>query len=242
MSQYQLIKEAQADANQAFGQMLRRWREINGWTQYTPEKWAFEAGFIALRHSNVSQLENAKGTPRFKTYLCLAEMNRRLGLKDLSGVRSRDLKDLLTGSEPLVDGDGLLWGPAQFWECQHGLRAVPEKYQVVTHAPPTLSNERASTMSRDWRSRVLAAARGAGLKPIEMLSRAAKVPPAAQRDHFQSVLTGLVEYTPAELSALWDGAQATWLPELWVNRWVENLDQEPNPLGGGQLDYLTKCS
>jgi hypothetical protein len=59
------------------------------------------------------------------------------------------------------------------------------------------------------------------------------VPPVAQRDHFQSVLTGLVEYTPAELSALWDGAQATWLPELWVGRWVESLDQEPNPLGGG---------
>ncbi|MEB3275386.1 MAG: hypothetical protein VKM92_00310 [Cyanobacteriota bacterium] len=88
-------------------------------------------------------------------------------------------------------------------------------------------------MSADWRERVLEAARLAGMKPIEMLSQAAKVPPAAEREHFQVVLTGLAQYTPEELTALWDGAEATWLPEVWVRRWVEQLSHAPAVAGGG---------
>jgi len=231
-SQYRLVEEVQAEAGRAFGRMLRRWRELNNWTQYTAERWATESGFIVLRHSNLSQLENGKGQPRFRTFLCLAETNRRLSIQDFSGVTSRELKDALVSAEPLTDDSGLLWGPAQFWECHHGLRAVPSKYQVVSVAPPMLSADEASAKSKQWRARVLEAARAAGLKPIEMLSQAAKVPPAAQRDHFQSVLTGLVEYTPDELMRLWDPAAATWLPELWVQRWTTTVAL-PSPASGG---------
>lgn len=232
-SPYRLIEEAQAEAAQAFGRMLRRWRELNRWTQYTGEKWAIESGFIVLRHSNLSQLENAKGQPRFRTFLCLAETNRRLAVQDFSGVTSRDLKDLLVGAQPLTDDSGLVWGPSQFWECHHGLRAVPSKYQVVSVTPPRLSDQEAATKSSEWRARVLEAARVAGLKPIEMLSQAAKVPPIAQREHFQAVLTGLVEYTPQELEQLWDRSSATWLPEQWVQRWIDGINHQPILAGGG---------
>ncbi len=231
-SQYRLVDEAQAEASRAFGRMLRRWRELNGWTQYTPEKWAFESGFIVLRHSNLSQLENGKGQPRFKTFLCLAELNRRLALQDMAGVRSRDLKDQLQDAEPLIDDEGLLWGPAQFWECHHGLRAVPAKYQVNVVALPEINATDAVIMSKQWRVRVLDSAKAAGLKPIEMLSQAAKIPPTAQRDHFQSVLTGMVDYTPEELNHLWDAKAATWLPELWVQRWAAAV-MPPAVAGGG---------
>lgn len=232
-SQYRLIEAAQVEAAQAFGRMLRRWRELNGWTQYTAEKWAAESGFILLRHSNLSQLENAKTQPRFRTFLCLSETNRRLAIQDYSGVTSRDLKDLLVGAQPLTDDSGLVWGPSQFWECHHGLRAVPSKYQVMSVAPPLLSDEQATAKSAEWRTRVLEAARVSGLKPIEMLSQAAKVPPAAQREHFQAVLTGLVEYTPQELEQLWDGSTATWLPEQWVQRWIEDTSHQQAVAGGG---------
>jgi transcriptional regulator with XRE-family HTH domain len=231
-SQYQLVVEAQAEASRVFGRMLRRWRELNGWTQYTPEKWAFESGFIVLRHSNLSQLENGKGQPRFKTFLCLAELNRRLALHDMTGVRSRDLKDQLQDAEPLIDDEGLLWGPAQFWECHHGLRTVPLKYQVSVVAPPALTVSEAETMSKQWRAHVLETAKAAGLKPIEMLSQAAKIPPPTQRDHFQSVLMGMVDYTPEELNHLWDTKAAMWLPELWVQRWAAAV-MPPPPLRGG---------
>ena len=44
-SEYRYIEAKQLEAGQQFGRMLRRWRELNHWTQYTAYKWAKEAGF-----------------------------------------------------------------------------------------------------------------------------------------------------------------------------------------------------
>ena len=46
-------QSARAKANrqkaaEAFGRMIRRWRELNGWSQYVAEKWAEAAGFCSL--------------------------------------------------------------------------------------------------------------------------------------------------------------------------------------------------
>lgn len=232
-SQYRWAKELEVDAARAFGRMLRRWREINGWTQYTAERWAEESGFILLRHSNLSGLENGKNQPRFRTFLCLAEINRRLAAQDFSGVRSRELKDLLVQAQPLTDDSGLVWGPAQFWECHHGLRAVPSKYQVVTVPAPVLSVEQAKELSNDWRTRVLKAALQADMKAIEMLSQVSKLPPASERDRFQAVVGGMIDYTAEDLATLWDGSAQEWLPEVWVRKWRDTLNPAPIlPLGG----------
>ena len=36
---FQAYKDTQAAAREAFGRMLRLWRERNGWTQYTVADW-----------------------------------------------------------------------------------------------------------------------------------------------------------------------------------------------------------
>ena len=53
-SEYRYIEARQLEAGQEFGRMLRRWRELNNWTQYTAYKWAKEAGFEVMAPSTLS--------------------------------------------------------------------------------------------------------------------------------------------------------------------------------------------
>ena len=55
-SEYRYIEAKQLEAGQQFGRMLRRWRELNHWTQYTAYKWAREAGFEVMAPSTLSVL------------------------------------------------------------------------------------------------------------------------------------------------------------------------------------------
>ena len=52
--EYRYIEAKQLEAGQEFGRMLRRWRELNNWTQYTAYKWAKEAGFEVMAPSTLS--------------------------------------------------------------------------------------------------------------------------------------------------------------------------------------------
>ena len=110
-SEYRYIEAKQLEAGQEFGRMLRRWRELNNWTQYTAYKWAKEAGFEVMAPSTLSVFENGKAPkPRPESFFALAEVNRRLAAKDFSGVRTRPLKDLISQAQPLVDDDGRVTG------------------------------------------------------------------------------------------------------------------------------------
>ena len=103
-SEYRYIEAKQLEAGQEFGRMLRRWRELNNWTQYTAYKWAKEAGFEVMAPSTLSVFENGKAPkPRPESFFALAEVNRRLAAKDFSGVRTRALKDLISQAKPLMD-------------------------------------------------------------------------------------------------------------------------------------------
>ena len=141
-SEYRYIEAKQLEAGQEFGRMLRRWRELNNWTQYTAYKWAKEAGFEVMAPSTLSVFENGKAPkPRPESFFALAEVNRRLAAKDFSGVRTRALKDLISQAQPLVDDDGRAWGPAEFWSCHLGLLPVPSATvrsggQPLLHPPP----------------------------------------------------------------------------------------------------------
>jgi transcriptional regulator with XRE-family HTH domain len=113
-----------------FGRMLRRWRELNSWTQYTGYKWAKEAGFQVMAPSTLSVFENGLAPkPRPESFFALAEINRRLAVRDFSGVHSRELLVLIRAAQPLTGDDGKVWGPADFWSCHLGLVAVPSAYQ-----------------------------------------------------------------------------------------------------------------
>jgi len=130
VKEYRYIQAEQLENAQQFGHMLRRWRESNNWTQYTAYRWGKAAGFETMAPSTLSVLENGKAPkPRPESFLALAEVNRRLAVKDFTGAPD-DLKDLISQALPLVDDEGKLFGPQDFWSCHLGLIPVPAAYQA----------------------------------------------------------------------------------------------------------------
>ena len=109
----QTFKDGQIKAREAFGRMLRLWRERNGWTQYTVERWGKEAGFATISSANVSMVEQGKaGDLRAQAHFQLAEVNRRLADRNPGPLRSPDLKDLLRQALPITGDDGAQIGRA----------------------------------------------------------------------------------------------------------------------------------
>jgi transcriptional regulator with XRE-family HTH domain len=218
-AEYRYIEAKQLEAGLQFGRMLRRWREMNHWTQYTAYKWAKEAGFEVMAPSTLSVFENGKAPkPRPESFFALAEINRRLAAQDFSGVRTRALKDLISQAQPLVDDEGQLWGPAEFWSCHLGLLPVPAAYQLpALPEQPRLDAAEAARLSEQWRSQLVHTAKQHGIGVMEALSSAAKAAPTGQRPAFQAVLAGFEVYTPEQLQGLWDGE--TWLPQRWLEAW-----------------------
>jgi transcriptional regulator with XRE-family HTH domain len=218
--EYRYIEAKQLEAGQQFGRMLRRWRELNNWTQYTAYKWAQEAGFEVMAPSTLSVFENGKAPkPRPESFFALAEVNRRLAAKDFSGVRTRALKDLISQAQPLVDNEGRLWGPAEFWSCHLGLLAVPTAYQApVLPTQPELDGAEAARLSEEWRGQLVQIAKQNGMGVMDALGSAAKAAPAKQRQAFQAVLAGFETYAPEQLAGLWDGE--AWLPQRWLQEWA----------------------
>ena len=118
---YSRLLDNQKAHSTAFGQMLRRWRAANGWTQYTAESWAAEAGFLTHGHGSMSEMENGKlKAPGLKAFCFLHEVNRRVAAEDWSGVTSRKLKDTLVGSRPILDAQGQPWTIPQWWAAHKG--------------------------------------------------------------------------------------------------------------------------
>ena len=127
---YRYSEAEHQDAIVAFGVMLRRWRERNGWTQYTVYQWAKQAGFTAMAPSTLSVLENAKAPkPRPETFFAIAEANRRLANGEFDGLKDPKLKALVVQGAPLRGDDGKLWGPADFWSCHVGLLPPPSAFR-----------------------------------------------------------------------------------------------------------------
>jgi hypothetical protein len=217
-------KKTHTTARPAFGRMLRIWRERNGWTQYTAERWGREVGFATLSSGNVSMVEQGKaGDLRAQAHFQLAEVNRRLAERDWGTLHSPELRQALEHAESIRGNDGELWGPAEFWSCYVGLLPVPEAYRQVEPEPaPVLDERGAAELSAQWRQQVSSEASRRGLDPIETLQGAARQAPAAQRKSLRAVLAGFRDYRPEELTPLW---QQGWLPERWIEAWRASLPE-----------------
>jgi hypothetical protein len=233
----QPFKEGQIRARVAFGRLLRLWRERNGWTQYTVERWGKEAGFATISSGNVSMVEQGKaGDLRAQAHFQLADVNRRLADQHWGPLRSPDLQALLSQAVPITGDDGAPWGPVEFWSCYVGLLPVPSAYQSAPAAPaPILTAMEAAELSADWRQQVSSEAAGRGLDPIDTLQGMARQAPAAQRKTLRAVLAGFRDYRPDELLALWDGG---WLPQRWIQAWKNGLPplEQRGAVAGSQPD------
>lgn len=225
MSVREQVKEAQAEAAVAFGAMLRRWRERNGWTQYTALEWAAQAQppFTALPHSGLSELETGRTrNPRTPLFLYLGELNTRVAAADYRGVKTRQLKDQLIDSRPIVDAEGEPWGPAQFWECHAGLRAAPDwLLPVVPQPAPELTEAAAADLGDSWREQVIEAGAAAGLRPFPSMAQFAKACPVQHREAIEDGLAA--GFTRDQVRSTWDPATGEWGPVAWIAKWRADL-------------------
>lgn len=231
-SAYQAYVDRQAAAREQFGRMLRLWRERNGWTQYTVERWGREAGFRTVSSGNISMVEQGKaGDLRAQAHFQLADVNRRIAEQQWGRIRSPELRQVLQEATAIRGDDGQLWGPTEFWSCYVGLLPVPQEFRRPDSAPmPAINGEQAAALSAQWRQQFTQEASQRGLDPIETLQGVARQAPSAQRKALRAVLAGFRDYGVDELTSLWEGC---WLPERWIHLWREGL--EP-PAGGEAAD------
>ena len=226
MSTHAIIRTAQAEAAVAFGAMLRRWRERNGWTQYTAGEWAKEAKppFEIPPFSGLSELETGKTrSPRTMLFLYLGELNARVAAGDYRGVTVRKILDELQDSQPITGDDGTLWGPAQFWECHAGLRPAPGWLQPVPLTPaPEITPDSACDLGDGWRERVLEIGAAAGLRPLVAMQQFAKTCPASAREAIEDGMAA--GFSPALIARCWDSEAGEWGPEQWLADWAQSLD------------------
>ena len=224
-SMFQAYVDSQAAAREDFGRMLRLWRERNGWTQYTAERWGREAGFRTVSSGNISMVEQGKaGDLRAQAHFQLADVNRRLAEKDWGSLKSKEIRQTLEQAKAIRGDDGALWGPAEFWSCYVGLLPVPETFQKAELEPmPEVSSELAAELSAQWRQQFTQQASTRGLDPIETLQGVARQAPTAQRKVLRAVLAAFRDYDAGELGELWDGE---WLPERWIRQWSGELDPQ----------------
>jgi transcriptional regulator with XRE-family HTH domain len=228
---FSMTREQQAEAAVEFGAMLRRWREINGWTQYTSGNWAAESGIDEIAHSGLSELERGlTKDPRVSLYMALGTINSFVHAQNWRGVTSRRLMDQLKGSRAICSQDGEPWGPAEFFACRAGLLAPPDWLAPTARNPaPVVSTGDAQELCDGWADQARQAVRQSGVGRAG-LDRAKGFAPARQRDRWADVLIGLHTYSPEELAGLWSEAESEWLPAQWLAAWKASL---PAPSGGG---------
>ena len=231
-SQASTYKAACRIAAEGFGRMLRRWRELNGWSQYTMEAWAKAAGFTRLSHGGMSPLELGKiQHPQWATFNHLAEVNRRLVAKKFDGVKRHELRAQLEEARPMVDDAGQLLEEEQLFGTFYGLRRIPAAYWVpASLESPALSEAEALRLCESWRDLVAAERSHRGVGLLAAMEQLGDLAPDDQRVQFQNVLCGDATYSPEQLQALWDGS--AWLPATWVAGWLAG-PKLLAPAGGG---------
>jgi len=222
-SMFQAYVDSQAAAREDFGRMLRLWRERNGWTQYTAERWSREAGFRTVSSGNISMVEQGKaGDLRAQAHFQLADVNRRIAEKDWGPLKSQEIRQALAEATAIRGDDGQLWGPSEFWSCYVGLLPVPQAYRRPDSEPmPELSAEQAAELSAQLRQQFTQESSRRALDPIESLQGVARQAPAAQRKTLRAVLASFRDYEAGDLAELWEGE---WLPERWIRLWSDGLE------------------
>lgn len=205
-----------------FGRMLRRWRLANGWAQDTSQLWGEAAGIPHVYASQWSQLEtgNAKN-PGPLMFRCFGVLNQRLASKEYGPITSLGLRERVQAGKPLEHPDGRPWQGSDFFAAYVGELAWPDLPDPA--APPKLTAVQASEITERYRSTFQRLVKRSKLEPLAAAVQLLEhVDPTPQvRQDFQGVLLGFRDYTPEQLTQLWDGAAHK--PQTWLDRWEEEL-------------------
>jgi hypothetical protein len=227
-------REELESGRDAFGHLIKAWHERNGWSQRVLPALAERLDLGRVHNSQLSNLRNRKlASPGPELFVALGRINQLLAQQPDSGALSTDLQEQLadqpelltalqTSAVPLLSDTGEALGPAQLFEIFVGMRPLPTAFdlRVQEQESGTLSAALAQlfTAGESWRAcrdQVLAA------YPVEKRQR---------RERFAEVMTGLRDYTAAELELE--------LPELVVTARQLGLAEGLDFGGDALLDLL----
>lgn len=212
-------QQQREEALRRFGRFIRRWREANGWTQYLGERLSEECGFPSLVPSNWSTIESGKaGNMKPATLFRLAELNRRVADNDFPGARSRELRDWLQDSRPILTPAGEPWGATEFFAALVGLLDPPE--WLSEGAVPRLTDAEAKVLCDGWRKQMQKAIGEHNLDPLEVLQQISLVAQPQERLALRQMLIGTKDYSAAELMQHWN---QDWLPDRILRNWAMQL-------------------
>lgn len=141
-----------AEARRRFGQMLKRWRSLNGWAGQTAEDWQRSCPELLpfkIVNSVWTGLEigrNERTAPA--TFRALGDLNIALTRTDRGVIRDRRLRDRVDTAQPIRHPDGRPWDHIDFYAAFWGEREIPEHLRE----PENMSPEEAEAWAEAWRA------------------------------------------------------------------------------------------
>jgi hypothetical protein len=216
------LREEVKQSSQEFGRMLRRWRLANGWAQDTCQQWGQAADMPHVYSSRWSQLENCSSSnPGPLMFRCFGVVNRRLAQKEYGPITNEALRQRVKGAEPIRHPDGRPWSGMDFFAAYTGELKWPDLPDPET--PPKLTREQAQELTETWRQQFQKLVKRHALEPlaaaVQLLEHVDPTPEV--RQEFQGVLLGFRDYTPEQLTDLWDGTMHK--PHNWIREWEKAL-------------------
>lgn len=209
--------ERQEAARLRFGQMLRRWRALNGWSGKTPGAWhRARPDLLPLQVASATwtNFETGKAVaPNPDTFIALELLNRAIKAQDTNGVTDRALVDRIAGAEPITREDGEPWAASDFFNAFIGAIDPPAHLM-----PPEFDPEKRGDELRAAFRGVLARTE---LRPVTGLLQMMRFMVGATPRQQAEVESVVMDGAPFETE---EGAE---LALEALGRWTRDLERNP---------------
>lgn len=202
------VAELSEATRMAFARTLHLWRLRNGWAHDTLHQWGDAADWDSVRNSTFSKLERGLIVqPALKTFLQLAEANRRLHAQDFGIIAQQRLRETVQAGEAIVDDEDRPWGAIHFFA--HFLGAVEPPHWARLDAAYLSDPQAAEALSQEQRNQFLRYAQDQMLSRQEAWQQLQPIciqtgMEPLQIEQFRLVLAGHHLWQPVELRGLID--------------------------------------
>ena len=115
-------------AREAFGDTLKTWFSRNNWPQSITETWAKSCGSPGPWASQISPAINYKLDPKAAFFVALGNFNMAVAERDVLSVTNERVRQLLLKGEPLCHGNGVPFGPDDFFKLFVGMIEPPAEF------------------------------------------------------------------------------------------------------------------
>ena len=114
----------------AFGNAIKRWREMNGWSQQVPHELC-RVLKINFHNSQLAYLERGVLDPKADFFIALAELNSVIAKNKFPPTQegfTQSTRDRLKDSESFITSEGELANATDFFAMFIGLQPLHKKY------------------------------------------------------------------------------------------------------------------